>query len=81
MAELESRSAVSEGGTLAGSRKIAVMVAAGAVFGFVIAYSVGLLLDADRLVALGSMGLCVGGLCGAIVSRLMDHQAGQAPPA
>jgi hypothetical protein len=74
MADMETRSAVSEGGTLAGSRKIAVLVAAGAVFGFVIAYAVGLLLDAERLVALGSVGLCVGGLSGAIISRLMDHR-------
>jgi hypothetical protein len=74
MADVESRPAVPEGGLLAGPRKIAVMVAAGAVFGFGMAYVVGLILDADRLVALACVGLCVGGLCGAVVSRLMDHQ-------
>jgi hypothetical protein len=75
MAELESRPAVSEGGTLTGTRRIAVLVAAGAVFGFGMAYLVGLILDTERLLQLACVGLCVGGLGGAIVSRLMDHQA------
>jgi hypothetical protein len=74
MADVESRPQVSEGGMLTGSRRIAVLVATGAVFGFGMAYLVGLILDAERLVALACVGLCVGGLGGAVVARLMDQQ-------
>lgn len=74
MADVESRPAAPESGMLTGQKKIAVMVAAGAVFGFGMAYVVGLILDAERLVALSCVGLCVGGLFGGILSRLMDHQ-------
>jgi hypothetical protein len=59
---------------LTGNRKHAVMAAAGAAFGFGIAWVVGLIVPNDNLVALGALGLCLGGMGGAILSRLMDHQ-------
>jgi uncharacterized membrane protein len=80
MADVETRPAVPEDGKLAGPKNIAVMVGTGAVFGFVMAYVVGLNLNADWLLLLACVGLCVGGLCGAVVSRLMV-QTGKVSPA
>jgi F0F1-type ATP synthase assembly protein I len=75
MADVESRPQVSEGSMLAGPRRLAVLVATGIVFGFGIGYLVGLILNAERLMLLALVGLCVGGLAGAVVGRLMDQQA------
>jgi hypothetical protein len=77
MADVETRPAVPE--ELAGQRNIAVMIGTGAVFGFVLAYVVGLILNVDWLLLLACFGLCVGGLCGVVVSRLMS-QTGEVSP-
>jgi hypothetical protein len=50
------------------------MAAAGAAFGFGIAWVVGVIVPNDNLMALAALGLCLGGMGGAILSRLMDHQ-------
>jgi hypothetical protein len=74
MANVEARPAVVEDDKVPGPRKSAIIIGVGAVLGFTLAYMVGLVLSGDHLLTLAGVGLCVGGLCGVVVSRL----AGQA---
>lgn len=74
MADVEMRPAGQpEGAMLWGHKKLALLVAAGCVFGFALGWVLNLMTGADNPLGLGALGLCVGGLGGALVSRLMDR--------
>ena len=58
---------------MTGTKKLAILVATGCVLGFALGYVLNLMLGANAGLGLGALGLCVGGLGGALVSRLMDR--------
>ncbi|MBY0528097.1 MAG: hypothetical protein K2R98_32170 [Gemmataceae bacterium] len=71
MNELESRSSMSQPGSLSMSKRLALTIGAGATFGFAVGWAAAAFLGAEHFLALCVLGLVVGACAGIVVGRLM----------
>lgn len=72
MADVEMRPASTD--TMTGPKKLALLTGAGGVIGFVLGWVLNVFTGADNPLALGALGMVVGGMGGALCCRLMDRE-------